>query len=57
MFTVSCYVVKFANIDTDFVLCLAHVPKRPDVQRVLVMKFARIDHLVGLCPNCARGQG
>lgn len=57
MFTVSCYVVKFANIDTDFVLCLAHVPERPDVQRVLVMKFARIDHLVGLCPNCARGQG
>lgn len=45
MFTISCHVVKFTNIDTDFVLRLDHVPERPDVQRVLVMKFAHIDYI------------
>lgn len=43
---ISCHVVKFTNIDTDFVLRLAHVPERPDVQRVLVMKFAHIEYTV-----------
>lgn len=45
MFTISCHMVKFNNMDTDFVLCLAHVPERPYVQRVLVMKFAHIDYI------------
>lgn len=42
---ISCHMVKFNNMDTDFVLCLAHVPERPYVQRVLVMKFAHIDYI------------